>query len=98
MANQVKCTRCSKPLENANVPFMVHESDMARSERSNRRLWLAVILLIVAMLASNLAWIIYEFQYTDVDIDQEVEQQAEEGNNVFIGGDSYGKAESENAR
>lgn len=89
MRNQIKCTRCSKPLENSNVPLMVHESDMARSERANRRLWITVIILIIAILASNIAWIIYESQYQYVEIDEySVEQDANgQGiNNSIIGG------------
>lgn len=89
------CNNCNTA--NTSIPLAAHELDMARGERANRRLWIVVIVLIVAALASNLAWVIYETQYTDVDIDQEVEQQAETGNNVFIGGDSYGEAENQNA-
>ena len=33
------------------VPYLVHESDMARAERKNRRLWITLTILIVAIVA-----------------------------------------------
>ena len=78
--------------ENQNVPYIMHEADMARMERTNKRLWIVVIILIAALLGTNAAWIVYESQYQAVDtISQEVEQEADgNGNNMFVGGDNYG--------
>ena len=42
------CNRCGVP----DVPYYVHEGEMARLERANRRLWAAVIVLAVALSAS----------------------------------------------
>lgn len=33
------------------VPYLVHESDMARAERKNHRLWITINLLIAAIAA-----------------------------------------------
>lgn len=77
--------------ENQNVPYIMHEADMARMERSNKRLWIVVIILIAALLGTNAAWIVYESQFQTVEVSQEVEQDADgNGYNNFIGGDSYG--------
>lgn len=85
-------------MDNKDVPYIVHEGDMARMERSNKRLWIIVIMLILLLIASNTAWLMYESQFEDkVTYEQEVEQDASDGgNNQFIGGDYNGKAESEN--
>ena len=89
------CKTCkeNKPLD---LPYIVHEADMARMERSNKRLWIAIILLIVLLVGSNCAWIYYENQFTDEIVT--VEQDADEnGTNNFIGHDGeirYGEAES----
>ena len=48
-----------------NVPFIVHEADMARLERTIKRLWILLILVIVLLVGSNCAWIYYESQFTD---------------------------------
>ena len=57
MAN---CETCKK-VQNApeSVPYIVHESSMARMERQAKRLWITVLALIVILVATNGAWIWY---------------------------------------
>ena len=88
------CNTAENP--NVNVPYVVHESAMARSERHNKRLWIVILVLIGALIASNLAWIIYENSFEDCVITQEVEQDADNGTNNFVGGDVYGETEDKN--
>lgn len=77
--------------ENQNVPYLMHEADMARMERANKRLWILLIILACFLVGTNAAWIVYESQYQAVEVSQEVEQDADgSGTNSFIGGDSYG--------
>ena len=51
MAN---CETCKK-VQNApeNVPYIVHESSMARMERQIKRLWIAVIVAVALLFASG---------------------------------------------
>ncbi len=78
------CKTCkAKRKEPENVPYIVHESAMARMERVNKRLWITVILLIVLLVGSNLGWMYYESQFEDVKITQE----NADGYNNFIGND-----------
>lgn len=65
------------------VPFAVHESAMARMERTIRRLWILLIVVIVLFVGSNAAWILYENSFEDISITQE----NEDGYNNFIGND-----------
>ena len=65
------------------IPYIVFEADMARFERIIKRLWITVILLIVLLVGSNIAWLIYENSFEDVVITQE----NEDGYNNFIGND-----------
>lgn len=85
-------------MDNKDVPYIVHEGDMARMERTIKRLWISNIILILLFVGSNVAWLMYESQFEDkTTYEQEVEQDASDGgNNQFIGGDYNGKAESEN--
>ena len=78
------------------VPFAAHEAALARSERHNKRLWIVILVLIVALLGTNLAWIIYENSFDDCIITQDVEQDAYNVTNSFVGGDVYGEAEDKN--
>ena len=78
------------------VSFVAFESACTRLERSNRRLFILCMILIVALIASNAGWVIYESQFQDVEVTQEVEQEAEgDGSNQFVGGDFYAPADSE---
>lgn len=56
------------PAENTqvNVPFVVHESTIARMERQIKRLWIALIVALVALLATNLCWIYYESTFETI--------------------------------
>ena len=78
------------------VPYFVHEGIMTRMERTNHRLWVMCILLVIVLVATNLSWIIYESQFEYYE-EQIVEQESESGNNNFIGHDgdiTNGKADS----
>lgn len=68
------------------IPFIAHESAMARMERTNKRLWIVVIILALMLFGSNLAWTIYESQW-EVYETTEVTQENENGYNSFIGND-----------
>ena len=83
MAN---CETCKK-VQNApeSVPYIVHESSMARMERQVKRLWITVLVLISMLVATNGAWIWYESQMETIY--QEVTQEADTGTNNFVGGD-----------
>ena len=65
------------------VPFAVHESAMARQERTIRRLWILLLVLVVLLVGTNALWIWYESQFEKV----EVTQENEDGYNSFIGND-----------
>lgn len=87
------CETCRE--KNTSVPFIVHEADMARQERTIKRLWIALVLVVLLFFGSNLAWTVYENQFEDIKI--EAEQSADTGNNYAIGGDYIGdQAESNN--
>jgi hypothetical protein len=51
------CNRCTGGAP--DVPYFVHEAEMARLERVNRRLWIAVVLLAFALSASWAAMTIH---------------------------------------
>lgn len=71
-----------------NVPFVVYESAMVRAERHIKRLWVALIIAIIALFACNVAWIIYESQFETISYTQDGEGL----NNLNTGtqGDVYG--------
>ena len=47
------------------VPYYFHEKVVDSLERINKRLWIALILVVVMLVATNGAWIWYESQFQD---------------------------------
>lgn len=79
------------------VSYLAFEGEMTRLERTNHRMFILCLALLVALLLTNLGWIVYESQreyYTETV--QEVNQEANNGTNNFIGGDYNGEAEGQN--
>lgn len=74
------------------IPYVVYETQQERSDKQHKRLWILCIILIIALIASNLAWIIYESQFETITEDTsviKVSQEADEGDNHSVIGDSY---------
>ena len=86
----MNCEECKAKRVPESVPYIVHESGMARAERTQKRLWITVLLLIVLLVASNAGWLWYESQFEDVSQTIEAEQDGS-GPNIVGGGDvTYG--------
>ena len=85
-----------KKVQNApeSVPYIVHESSMARMERQIKRLWITVLLLIAMLVLTNGAWVWHESQFSDIVTTIEAEQDGS-GVNIVSGGDLDYGAEGE---
>lgn len=90
--------------EMAQIPFYAHEGEVTRLERINKRLWIAVLIVFAAFVLSNLAWIIYENQFEDVEYTYDVQQDSGDGgtntytdNQITIGGGTNGPTASNNS-
>ena len=85
------CKSCKGNRE--QIPYIVHEGAMSRMERVNKRLIAIIVLLIVLLVSSNIAWLIYESKYQDICIESE---QDGYGVNIVGGGDITYGPESDN--
>lgn len=54
-------------MDERKIEYIAFESICTRLERTNKRLWILCILLIVLLFGTNLAWVIYENQYQTVE-------------------------------
>lgn len=79
-----------------NISFVVHEASEERHTREKKNLVICftciVIFLIIALIGTNLAWLIYDKSMENVTETTEtttydIEQDNESGNNNFIGND-----------
>lgn len=81
-------------MEQNNIPYFAHEGAMARMERTNRRLWILCIILIVLLTLTNGSWIWYESQFFDEvttvtqDVDSSDGGDATINDGVHINGES----------
>lgn len=75
-----------------------HEKEMTRMETANKRWFILCIVLILLLVGTNAGWMIYESQFADVSMTQEVDTG--EGNatvfGVGIGDVNYGESSSDN--
>lgn len=86
-------------MDTPNVPYFVHEGAMTRMERINKRLWILIIILIVALVGTNVGWVIYKSQFADEEYSYEMQMDsADGGTNTYTdniinltGGDYYGE-------
>lgn len=53
------------------------------AERTIKRLWIALIMTIILLVGTNIAWVVYENQFEDIVVTQE----NADGYNNYIGND-----------
>lgn len=73
------------------VPFAAHESMKALLDRTIKRLWIVVLILVVLLVASNGLWIWYESQWEDVSVMQEVDTGTGDAFVAGVGDVNYGQ-------
>ena len=93
----IDCSKCEKGgVYNATVPFIVHENLRAQMSAINARLIRVIVLLIVLLVCSNVAWLYYESQFETETTHMEIEQDTDGGgNNYVVGGDFNGEAKGQ---
>lgn len=95
-----KCNNCGTNKNPASVPYVVHESAIARAERHTKALICVIVLLIVLLVGSNGAWLWHENQFEVVEeTTTTITQDNADGYNNYIGNDGdivNGKADNNN--
>ena len=93
----MSCETCkNKPTTPESVPYIVHESAMARTERTAKRLWITILTLIFLLVGSNCLWLYYEMSFEDAVTTTTIEaEQDGAGINIVGGGDVDYGAEGE---
>ena len=85
-----------------SIPYYVHEGEMYRVERLNKRWFIAFLIVLFMLFGTNLGWVIYENQFETYFY--EIQQDSGEGgNNTYtgntvrmVGGNNYGEANDQN--
>lgn len=77
--------------DKTQIPYIVYETEMTRSERNFKRLWVVVIILISLLVTTNLCWLAYESQFETVESTEINAEQDGSGINIVGAGDvDYG--------
>lgn len=77
-----KCNNCGTDKAPASVPYVVHESTVARMERIIKRQWIALIVAICMLFGSFALFVWYESLYETISYDY-----AQDGNGTNIIGE-----------
>lgn len=81
-----------------DISYIAFESSQARMERVNKRLWIALLVLIVALVGTNAGWIYYEAQWQYVESSTQTVTQdldASDGGDAIINDGVHINGESE---
>lgn len=80
-------------MSEAQIPFYVHEAEMYRMERNNKRWFIAFMVVLFMLFATNIGWVIYESQFEDIYIEQAGDTD-DGGSNYFNGTGVFNNGES----
>ena len=85
------CNGCGTDTKSpTSVPYVVHESAMARAERTQKSLVWVIVLLIVLLVGTNAGWLWYNSQFEVVEettTETTITQENADGYNNYIGND-----------
>lgn len=77
-------------MDDKTISYYAHEDQMNRLEVHNKRWFIFSLILFIALILTNGAWLVYECSFEDtVTTTQTVTQDSDGGNNSF-NGDFYG--------
>lgn len=84
--------------ENIQVPYIVHEADMARMERSNKRLSVLATIVVALLFISNALWLWVwnQYEYVDTEMVTTSIDQDGEGNNIIGDGNEVDNGSDSN--
>lgn len=84
-------------MKNGASAQSVYDLLAALAERTIKRLWIIIIMLVVLLFGTNAAWIYYESQFPVEETHTKIEQDTDGGgNNYVVGGDFNGEAKDQN--
>lgn len=81
------CKTCKeiRRQQEATISRYAFEATLVSFEKTIKRLWIAIIILILLLAGTNAAWVYYEAQFTEEVVT--VEQESESGYNNYVGHD-----------
>lgn len=78
------------------IPYSVYELAQARGERREKRMWIAIVVAIVLLFASNMAWLAYMNEFDTISLEQDGEGVNTMLTSVFGGIHNGAESQAEN--
>lgn len=83
----MNCNECAVK-RNKDIPYIAYEAECARHDRNIKRLVWVIVLCVVLLVASNLAWLYAWNQYDYEVVDESIELTTRNGGHAnYIGND-----------
>ena len=80
-----------------SIPYYVHEGEMYRVERLNKRWFIAFLIVLAMLFLTNAGWIVYDHQFQDYYVQQEVDTGTGEAVVAGVGDANYGQSQTNSA-
>lgn len=61
------------------IPYIAHESEVARLERIIKRMWILCIIIFLALIGTNAGWLYYESQFIDEVVTETYTSETDDG-------------------
>lgn len=74
-------------MDEKNIPYFVHEAICTRFERVIKNLVICLIVTVILLFATNIAWLYAWMQYDYVGEDTQIDVDAKDGIANYIGDD-----------
>ena len=82
--------------EEKTIPYIAHESEVARLERVIKRLWILCIIIFLCLIGTNAGWLYFESQWEDMTISQDVDTGTGDAVVTGTGDINYGESKTDN--
>lgn len=85
-------------MEEKKIEYIAFESTCTRLERTNKRLWILCILLLVMLIMTNTFWIHYAMQFESYETTVTQDLDSEDGGDAIINDGVHINGESKTDR
>ena len=74
-------------MEDKTIPYIAHESEVARLERIIKRFWILSLVIFLALIGTNIFWIWNASQYEDISTVETYTTESNDGGTAIINGE-----------
>lgn len=74
-------------MEDKTIPYIAHESEVARLERIIKRFWILSLVIFLALIGTNIFWIWNDSQHQDITTTETYTTESNDGGTAIINGE-----------